>query len=413
MRHEHLIGQVDWSSVGGVNGPAIEVPGLLRHLQDATFEVRAAAFDELVDLLLGEGTIWESTVRATPYLVALAGDPGSPGRRMAFTLLSAIACGGDEEAWMARRPSIARFRKNVTDLEAMDLDGYRAWLQEFADNAPSEREREWRQRDVERATVEMLQANREMLRPALDAYDAARAGIPAYVAALEDDEPFIRMFGLKMLSWFGDEDPEHAVAVGGIQKALDTETSVELLSAACMCAGVAGRPGDTKLIDRIRELQDHPAPPVWGAAAMAWVWLGQPVRREIVKAVYDCLFEAPNDLPWFPFLDGDMTAMAAVTVAMLPAAAAEDRVAMLVLRWATTDPGNDELITRLVLDAAFPDGPLADGVTFASLDSAARSAVEAFRSQSHRGLFDTWAILSRYNLPTSIEELDEWIDTTR
>lgn len=407
MQHEDILDQVNWASVATCTGDAVAVPGLLRKLRDGDDDAKFKAFDELGWLLLAEGTVYEAAAYAAPYLVELAKAQGNFGRFLAFSLLSAFAC-GDEEAWLASRPSSAHLRALVARLEAMTDDDYQAWQRERVAEARNERERRQRERQAQYAT---LAGHREALQCRLAAFDAVRAGIPTYLAALDDADQHARKWAVKLLSWFGDEEPAHTIAVRAIQRVLDAESNEEVLSAACMSAGIAGRPGDAELVARLRELRAYPSPPVWAAAAMALVWIDPHVDRGVVQAVYDCLFEGPDETDWFPFLEGDMTAMAAATVARLAPETAHDRVAVLVVRWATADPENDDVLARAILDAAFPDGPIPDGTRFTDLDPAAASAVRAFASRDRADKVGTWVLLGEYNLPTSRQALNNWINT--
>jgi hypothetical protein len=113
-----------------------------------------------------------------------------------------------------------------------------------------------------------------------------------------------------MLSWFGDEEPDHTVVTAALLELLGREREEWVLATACMAAGMTGRPGDTALIEAVRGMLTHPEPPVWAAAAMAYAWLVPQPGRAVIEAIYDCLFEGPEECD-FPFLDGDMTAMAA------------------------------------------------------------------------------------------------------
>jgi hypothetical protein len=149
----------------------------------------------------------------------------------------------------------------------MTEDDNRAWHQERIAEARIERERRKRERQDRHAT---LHGHREALQWRLAAFDAVRAGIPAYLAALDDPDQHAPKWGMKLLSWFGDEEPEHATAVRALRRMLDTGGQQgSALRGVHVCAGIAGRPGDTDLIARLRQLQNYPSPPVWAAAAMA------------------------------------------------------------------------------------------------------------------------------------------------
>jgi hypothetical protein len=107
-----------------------------------------------------------------------------------------------------------------------------------------------------------------------------------------------------------------------------------------------------------------------------------------------------------------MTAMAAVTLGRLVPEAAEDRVAVLSVRWATADPQNDDVVARALLDAVFPEGPISDSTPFADLGSAARSAVHAVAERECASKTRTAILLGEYNFAASREALADWINET-
>jgi hypothetical protein len=396
--------KVDWASLGSSSGSAEAVPGLLRLLRSAELDTRMDAADDLSWLLAAQGTIYEAAAYAVPVLLQQVGDRRAPGRISAFSLLSDLVC-GDEAAWFAGRPDIAELRALVTRLGAMTEDDYQRLQQEKAAAAPDERTRQ----RAQRAARVGLEPHLSGLRWRLSSIDAVRAGIPLFVETLRDDGLYLRVWGAKMLSWFGDEEPDHTVVTAALLELLGREREEWVLATACMAAGMTGRPGDTALIEAVRGMLTHPEPPVWAAAAMAYAWLVPQPGRAVIEAIYDCLFEGPEECD-FPFLDGDMTAMAATTLARLGPENADDRVAALVVRWAVADPSRDEVFAQAVLAAAFPRGPLPDGTAFAALDPAARAAVEAFRTRGHADRSAAWAMLRRYNLPGTKDGLDNWCE---
>jgi hypothetical protein len=91
--------KIDWASTHHAYGPARDVPGLLRQLLSADDAEREAASYELYGNIWHQGTIYEATALAVPFLFELALDPATPDREVVAVLLGLIARGkaGDGE----------------------------------------------------------------------------------------------------------------------------------------------------------------------------------------------------------------------------------------------------------------------------------------------------------------------------
>jgi hypothetical protein len=87
--------QIDWSQLSHAYGTATDVPALLRRLADGASEVRGAALSELCSNIWHQGTVYQATAHAVPFLIELAKDPAVPDRSHILSLLHAIA-----EGWL-------------------------------------------------------------------------------------------------------------------------------------------------------------------------------------------------------------------------------------------------------------------------------------------------------------------------
>nr|BFE53201.1 hypothetical protein GCM10017745_66280 [Saccharothrix mutabilis subsp. capreolus] len=81
---------IDWSALRHAYGPAHEVPDLLRGLASDDPEVREVALDGLYGAVLHQGSVYDSTLAAVPFLLRLASADG-PGRAAAVEFLAAVA----------------------------------------------------------------------------------------------------------------------------------------------------------------------------------------------------------------------------------------------------------------------------------------------------------------------------------
>lgn len=85
--------RVDWSAVAHAYGPADDVPGLLRSLVSPYPERREETKFALYGNLWHQGTVYEATGAAVPFLVELAGASSTAERAWILSYLSDLACG--------------------------------------------------------------------------------------------------------------------------------------------------------------------------------------------------------------------------------------------------------------------------------------------------------------------------------
>ena len=99
---------VPWHSLRHAFGDATDVPRLLRALASPEREERQTALKELFACLLHQGSVYEATARAVPFLFELLVDPATPERNWLAFLLASIADGQgylkihtslDEQRW--------------------------------------------------------------------------------------------------------------------------------------------------------------------------------------------------------------------------------------------------------------------------------------------------------------------------
>jgi hypothetical protein len=83
----------DWSRLSHAYGEATNVPELLRDLASPDRDERENAFDALYWSIHHQGTIYDSSAPAVPFLLELLGSPQVQGRHRILALLEALAGG--------------------------------------------------------------------------------------------------------------------------------------------------------------------------------------------------------------------------------------------------------------------------------------------------------------------------------
>lgn len=98
---------IDWSSLHHAYGPAADVPRQLRALASPRRNRREAAIYDLYGNIWHQGTVWEATPHAVPFLIRLVADPATPDRANLLGLLDALANGGHREFGEPTRSAVA------------------------------------------------------------------------------------------------------------------------------------------------------------------------------------------------------------------------------------------------------------------------------------------------------------------
>ena len=85
--------QVDWKQLTHAYGAAEDVPALIRALMSQDKSKRAEAIYELFGNIWHQGTVYEATAYAVPFLIELLDSPNTPDRSSVACLLTSIADG--------------------------------------------------------------------------------------------------------------------------------------------------------------------------------------------------------------------------------------------------------------------------------------------------------------------------------
>jgi hypothetical protein len=100
--------EIRWDELTHAFGNASDVPGLLRELAASDPAAASAALEALFGTVWHQGTVYQATAPAVPFLLQLVADPAVHGRDGLLHLLAEIATGspvyGDEpeDPWMPR-----------------------------------------------------------------------------------------------------------------------------------------------------------------------------------------------------------------------------------------------------------------------------------------------------------------------
>lgn len=86
---------IDWSKLQHAYGPAIDVPDLIRALASDDEEERQSATFELYENIWHQGTVYEATAYAVPFLIELLESDNVPEKNEILVLLGSLASSFD------------------------------------------------------------------------------------------------------------------------------------------------------------------------------------------------------------------------------------------------------------------------------------------------------------------------------
>jgi hypothetical protein len=300
--------EIDWAGLRHAYGPAGDVPGLLQALVSQSAAEHKGALHELYGNIFHQGSRYEATAHAVPFLVRLALDPRTSQRDEIVHLLVALAIGYDE-AYLPVGVDVAGWRAGVERMRSVDPARQLRELDAWVEAARGEADR--RVRAMRRDIYDPGQALRSAL-DELDAYDAVRTEVPRLRGLLSDGDPRVRAAAAYLVGWFPQEAPGSAVA---LRVLLAAEARPGVAASAVISAGLLG---DTDMIPRLRKGLSGPEPLLRWADAIALARLGV-AGADVIEVLAAASMEPPQPGPGpvVSFLGGDLRAYAAKTLAML------------------------------------------------------------------------------------------------
>ncbi|MEV0327003.1 HEAT repeat domain-containing protein [Micromonospora echinospora] len=445
------IDDIDWRRLGHAYGSAGDVPDQLRALCSPDPTAREGAFGDLYSNIFHQGSRYEASAYAVPFLLDMVADPATPDRELVLYLLTCLAMGYDE-SWLPDGFPVAEYRRVS--------EGGRELL---AAKPPSSAEND----DPEALYLRALDKddqNRLFAYYELATYDAVRAGVPMLRTLLAHPDPGLRAGAAYALAWFPEEAdgslPALREAVSAALAADDRTTAqsaagpaadgsagsaaagsaaagpavvdgpavdgsadgattgqpagvreADVAATALVAAGLLGSAPDAALLT-------DPRPVVrWAAAVARARVLGPDADDATVEELLGWTTAAPrgrrrsaDDVP-VPFLDGDLAGYAALALRQVGPRHADRAFDALLDRLPAVDGVEALPVATEALRLAFPDGPLAAGTPPEALTVRQRRLAEVLAASplpwSIDGhLFANFSLLlDEYGLPRSRDEM--------
>ncbi|MEV4508221.1 hypothetical protein AB0K00_04605 [Dactylosporangium sp. NPDC049525] len=386
---------IGWASLEHAYGPAADVPGNLRGLLAGSQEERRRALSGLYGGICHQGTRYEASAPAVPFLLELLEDPATPDRAAILGLVAAIAV-GQHEAWLPGGFPAAELRTAAAggaellaaapppaeDDEDEDFeDGTRLDYWEGLDDA---------QQHALAAYVDVA------------AYDAVGAGQPVLRGLLADGDAAVRAGAAFTLGWFAEDQKgvDGNANVAALTGAVG-DLSRSVAATALVALGLLGTTMPAALQDPKAEIR-------WGTAiALARVH-GAGAGADAAAELLGWAGGTSTARPGIPFLGGDLAGYAALSLPGLGDAYAAATLDALLARLGSVTGVETLPVLGTALRAAFPDGPRPAG---AALDATQRrlarvlaGAPAAWQLGGHR-FGNVTGLLRAYGLPGDPEEL--------
>ncbi|WP_335936130.1 HEAT repeat domain-containing protein [Streptomyces sp. PTD5-9] len=409
---------IDWVDLSHAYGSAADVPDQIRALRSADRAVRERALGELYANIFHQGTRYQASAAAVPFLLELLADPSTPERSAVLGLLTGLAIGYDE-AHLPAGYAIAAHREaaeggpelmaDVMSRMAAERNGPGA-----EGDAPEDEDDEDAYDDEDSlyaylGELDDQDQNRVHAWFALAAYDAVRAGLPLVRALLDAEDPGLRSTAAHALAWFPEEAPAGVPALISLAEDPDPVVAATALAAV----GLLATPGAERVTPALEAALDGPGELVRWGAATALARLHGPAgghhrAAEELRARLTGHGERGAEVP---FLDGDVRGYAALSLCQFDGAGADATFTALLASLPDVSGTEALPVAEAALRLAFPGGRLPDRTPFAALDDRQRRLLRVLADSpgtwrlGGRSFGNFALLVSGYGLPCDADAL--------
>ncbi|MDG6103331.1 hypothetical protein Daura_36460 [Dactylosporangium aurantiacum] len=382
---------IRWDALEHAYGPAGDVPARLRGLLDPAADARRRALSGLYGGICHQGTRFEASAPAVPFLLELLQDPATPDRAAIARLVADLAV-GSHETWLPGGFPAASLRADA----AGGAELLRAAPPPAEDDEDEDFEGESRLDyldGLDDAQQRALAAYVE-----LAAYDAVRAGLPVLRRLLADDDAAVRATAAYTLAWFPEDEPGAGTAA---LTGAAADPSRSVAATALVALGLLGTAVPAALHD--------PKPEIRWAAAIGLARVhGPDAGPDAAARLLEWAGSPGTVRSGVPFLGGDLAGYAALTLPGLGDAYTAAALDALLTRLGTVTGVQTLPVLATALRIVFPDGARPAGAPLGPaqrrLATVLAGAPAAWQLDGRR-FGNVTGLLSAYGLPADPTEL--------
>jgi len=376
---------IAWSQLTHACGAATDVPAQIRNLASANEGERGNALWELYGNIFHEGTRYQATPYAVPFLYELVTAPETPDRHEIVYLLVSLAL-GYEESYLPDGLDVANFRGALKESDSQMSLTDQAECDEYGVGPRAD----------------------------LDCYDSVQNGVPVLIKLLTDDDARLRRAAIYALAWFPENAPQSLPAIR--QFLANASDEIEVAN-ALIAYGVLARSSKSAVNEsELRDFLSHASLIIRVAAAIAIA--RDPLTDDIIEILVASILAAEElqisgeDIR---FNEGNLAGYASRVLARGGARTRDKIVPALCETLKSVNRHQSLDVTRSLLDLIVGDRttPIKDmpAGTLAPLElSALREIARHGRWKVGDYVFVNYSDLVReYGLPDSQESLIEYL----
>ncbi|KAI8712657.1 hypothetical protein NCS52_01364300 [Fusarium sp. LHS14.1] len=409
---------IDWASLQHAYGSAEDVPDLLKALLVNDEKELDQVYYALSSNILHQGTRYQATSYAVPFLYALLDAKDTRRREELLYYLVNVAL-GHPSASVPSGVEITEWRAFAAKAQQPNfVENERRKMDEYIAAATNDKDRRRREQDcLFRLSPEKMAARKIN---GLRAYDAIRAGLDSVCRCLEDDNADLRAVAAFCLGFF----PEDKVkAEGELLALLSHEDDVAVRGTALISIALlqAPSPEDLSQTEAAQYLkasfnkQDNDEASKWSSAiglAILRIYKPETINK-ILQAIADDNYLSVlqhDHCKRFPFAYPDLASLAA-SVLKVNGSEFPQVPQTTLAQLEGSDGQTTWYLTELLLESAFDGNPLPETKPFLELTELQQETLRALArlDQSTWSWVNFVQILGARGVPSTKEALDAYI----
>lgn len=278
--------QIDWSKLKHAYGEASDVPELIRALRSDIAEERKNALSALYGNIFHQGTRYQATSKAIPFLVELIEDKSTPDRLHLLPFLVSLALGYEDE-FLPYGIDPARLRTMLSEAERTISPEDKARCEEFGYHPRND----------------------------IECYDAVLRAVPGLIEATQDSDKWVARGAVYALAWFPEAAHQSAPV---LTKLVETSTDPFDVANAILALGLLARTSDHKFNfpDVDPRLGDEHLLVRVAVGLALWE---DPLQEVIVKVLVEAMMrgdELAEDGDGLLFNSGDLVSYSSLVLAL-------------------------------------------------------------------------------------------------